>query len=69
MTAGDKTAVIKKQIEYYLSDSNLKKYSYFHDKISANKDGWILISEFLNCNKIKELKIKASDIVSAIKDS
>ena len=29
------------QVEYYLSDENLKYDKFFHDKISANADGWL----------------------------
>ncbi len=62
-------ALVKKQIEYYLSDLNLKKDDFFYEKISTSKDGWIDISLFLNCNKVKELKAKASDIADACVDS
>ena len=29
------------QVEYYLSDENLKYDKFFHDKISGNADGWL----------------------------
>jgi hypothetical protein len=36
MTADN--AKIKKQVEYYLSDSNLRVDEFFHNKISADKE-------------------------------
>lgn len=39
-------ASIKKQMEYYLSDLNLKKDDFFHEKISSAPEGWIDISVF-----------------------
>ena len=29
------------EVEYYLSDENLKYDKFFHDKISANAEGWL----------------------------
>ena len=29
------------QVEYYLSDENLKYDKFFHEKISENKEGWL----------------------------
>jgi hypothetical protein len=37
---------IKEQIEYYLSDKNLKKDNFFHNLITGNKEGWIDVSVF-----------------------
>lgn len=33
-----KTAELKKQIEYYLSDKNLATDKFFNDKLSENKE-------------------------------
>ena len=60
------TADIKKQIEYYLSDSNLSHDRYFHDKIESNPEGWLDIAEILNCNKIKKMKITEKQIADSI---
>lgn len=32
-------------MEYYLSDENLKYDKFFHEKITADKDGWLDPSE------------------------
>ena len=48
---------IKKQIEFYLSDENLEIDKFFNELISKSNDGYIDISNILNCNKIKESKL------------
>jgi len=63
------SAAVKKQVEYYLSDTNLKGDEFFHSKISADPEGWLDITFLLNCNKIKILKAKAGDIAKAVADS
>ena len=63
------TAEIKKQIEYYLSDSNLSHDKYFHEKISGNAENWLDIAEILNCNKVKKMNITSDQIAEAVKDS
>ena len=35
-----KDSEIKKQVEYYFSDQNLKTDSFFHGLISADKEVW-----------------------------
>jgi hypothetical protein len=62
-------AIIKKQIEYYLSDLNLARDKFFREQIETNKEGWVNIAHFLNCNKVKQLKISAADIAAACADS
>jgi La domain len=64
-------AELKKQVEYYLSDKNLTLDKFFNEKLSEGKDGWMDLSFILNCNKIKNLKLKngPADVAEAIKDS
>ena len=63
------TASVKKQVEYYLSDSNLARDKFFREQIQANKEGWVNIGHFLNCNKIKVMKLKSEEIAEACHDS
>jgi hypothetical protein len=57
-------------MEYYLGDENLSKDDFFRDQILKNpKTGYINLSIFLNCNKIKKLNINEKIIVDACKDS
>ena len=44
---------IKNQMEYYLSDENLKKDQFFHQKITSDSEGYIDLDYFLKCNKVK----------------
>ena len=60
---------LKKQVEYYLSDSNLKHDKFFHTKISENAEGWLAIEHILACNKVKSLTREAKDIVEAVSTS
>ena len=53
-------AAIKKQIEYYLSDNNLTRDKFFREQISTDKQGWVQIAHFLNCNKVKAMKISSA---------
>lgn len=49
-------SAIKTQIEYYLSDANLAKDKFFREQIQTDKEGYVAISHFLNCNNVKEKK-------------
>jgi hypothetical protein len=60
---------LREQIEYYLSDLNLSRDKFFRDQIQADKNGWVLVTHFLNCNKIKSQKVTAAEIVAAVADS
>jgi hypothetical protein len=62
-------AEIKKQVEYYLSDANLKRDKFFNGKIKENDEGWLSIALLLNCNKVKQMKVKSESIADSLKDS
>eukprot|EP00435_Cladocopium_sp_Y103_P065725 s392_g27.t1 len=49
-------AVVRKQVEYYLSDENLKYDKFFHEKIAENTDGWLDMTLILQCNKMKTMR-------------
>ena len=38
---------VQVQMEYYLSDENLKKDEFFHGKISNNPEGYVELEYFL----------------------
>jgi len=38
-------AQVKKQVEYYLSDNNLKRDEFFYDKIKSDKEVSILLPQ------------------------
>jgi hypothetical protein len=60
---------LKKQVEYYMSDANLKHDKFFHTKISENAEGWLALVHILACNKTKALTTSSSDIVESLKMS
>lgn len=67
--ASEKAELIKKQVEFYLSDKNLSTDAFFHNKISESKEGYIDLGLIMNCNKIKQLTEDTDEIIEAIKDS
>jgi hypothetical protein len=62
-------AAIRKQIEYYFSDANLKTDKFFHDKISENSDGWLDMKLIQSCNKIKAFCVEMDVLMSALEES
>jgi len=62
-------ATVRKQIEYYLSDENLKYDKFFSEKMSADKDGWLDLNLVLSCNKMKAMAATKEDVMAALKDS
>lgn len=60
---------VKRQVEYYLSDDNLKFDKFFHERISANAEGWLPFVNILSCRRIQNLGATAEDIVKALVDS
>merc|ERR1719238_1038525 len=62
-------AAIKKQIEYYFSDQNLKGDKFFHEKISADPEGWLEMKLIQSCNKIKNFGVPDDVLLDALKES
>jgi len=62
-------AIIKKQMEYYLCDENLKYDKFFQDIIKQNEGGWIKMEHFMNCRKIMALKVQEEEIFESLKES
>ena len=62
-------AEIRKQIEYYLGDLNLARDDFFRDVITKTEGGYVDITNFLNCNKVKKMNVNAEAIAAAVKDS
>ena len=61
---------LKKQIEYYLGDTNLEKDDYFREQITADSNGYVALTHFLNCNKIKAKGVKDVKVIAeAVADS
>mmetsp|Transcript_135773 Transcript_135773/g.378356 ORF Transcript_135773/g.378356 Transcript_135773/m.378356 type:complete len:502 (-) Transcript_135773:124-1629(-) len=60
---------VRKQVEYYLSDENLRYDKFFNEKITAEKDGWLDMQLVLSCNKMKSIRATKEDVVEALKES
>ena len=57
------------QLEYYLSDQNLKVDTFFRDLIQESSEGYVEVSHFLKCNKIKKLQATEDSLISAAQKS
>ena len=60
---------IKRQMEYYLSDSNLETDEFFHKIISNEKEGYLDLKYIMECNKVKKASWDKNMIIESIKGS
>ena len=58
-----------RQIEFYMSDQNLKTDKFFHNLISSSKNQFISLNILLNCNKIQKMRPSMRDLQQAVQDS
>ena len=65
----EKQKTIKHQIEYYLSDENLKGDEFFHKLISEDKDGYLSLDMIMSCKKVKTAGWTKEEIIEAITSS
>src|SRR3989338_10693601 len=59
---------IKKQVEYYFSESNLRK-DQFLKKTSSEHQGWVPLSVLMTFNKLKELTQDPQVVLAALETS
>jgi len=62
-------AVVRKQVEYYLSDENLRQDKFFSEKIAADAEGWLDVNLILSCNKMKVMRATQEHVVTALAES
>ncbi len=62
-------SAVKEQIEFYLSDSNLLKDSYFRPLVRQHPQGYVAVSKFLSCRRIKQLTSDTSLVAEACRGS
>lgn len=63
------SATIKKQVEFYFSDSNFRKDTFLKAAAAEDKDGFVPISVLLTFNKLKNLTTDVAKVAEALKDS
>jgi len=61
-------ATVRKQVEYYMSDVNLKRDVFFQKEMAKN-DGNVGVDCLLKCNKLKKLCSDADAIMAALEAS
>jgi lupus La protein len=60
---------IKRQIEFYFSDSNYRRDTFLRAAAESDPDGFVPISTLLTFNKLKQLTNDQQLIVESLKDS
>eukprot|EP00927_Polykrikos_kofoidii_P061293 TRINITY_DN5614_c0_g1_i5.p1 TRINITY_DN5614_c0_g1~~TRINITY_DN5614_c0_g1_i5.p1 ORF type:complete len:587 (-),score=162.78 TRINITY_DN5614_c0_g1_i5:378-2072(-) len=62
-------AAVRKQVEYYLSDENLRYDKFFHEKITSESGGWLDMGLIVSCNKMKAMRASKEDVLTALQSS
>ena len=62
-------AAIKKQVEYYFSDSNFRRDKFLRAKVAEDPDGWVPLSVLLTFNRLKAMVTSNDDLPAALEDS
>ena len=65
----EKEHQIKKQIEYYLSDTNLSGDAFFHSKIAESEGGYLDLDLIMSCKKVQKAGWTKEDIIQGISTS
>jgi lupus La protein len=60
---------IKKQIEFYFSDSNFRRDKFLQELANKHELGFVGIDVLLTFNKLKSMTEKVEDVASAVEDS
>jgi lupus La protein len=63
------TEQVRKQVEFYFSDSNYRRDNFLRKCAESDPEGYIPIATLLTFNKLKALTTESSVIVDAVKDS
>jgi len=60
---------LRSQIEYYLSDDNLRHDQFFHGKISADSEGWLEMQFIMGCKRVQAMLATPENVVEALQGS
>jgi len=69
MESNNLLSEIQKQVEYYLSDENLKRDEFFYNIIKESPNATVPVDTLLNCNKLKKLGATKENVVEALAKS
>ncbi len=58
---------IKRQIEYYMGDANLKNDKFFNEMLRSSEDGLLEIKVLQNCGRIKQYEVDDEVLLEAVK--
>lgn len=61
--------LIRRQVEYYFSDSNLPRDRFLLAKMDENEGSWVSIGTILTFNKMKTLKASTEQVLVALSSS
>ncbi len=64
-----KVQKLRSQVEYYMSDQNLKNDKFFHHALKTAPERLIPVELLMNCKKIKQHSPSNEEIIKAIEDS
>eukprot|EP00600_Ochromonadales_sp_CCMP1393_P005994 CAMPEP_0174968140 /NCGR_PEP_ID=MMETSP0004_2-20121128/7962_1 /TAXON_ID=420556 /ORGANISM="Ochromonas sp., Strain CCMP1393" /LENGTH=359 /DNA_ID=CAMNT_0016217327 /DNA_START=21 /DNA_END=1100 /DNA_ORIENTATION=+ len=67
--ADSKQDAIKRQIEFYFSDSNFRKDKFLQTKAKEDPNGYVKIETLLTFNRLKSLTTDVAVILDSIKES
>mmetsp|Transcript_37674 Transcript_37674/g.59581 ORF Transcript_37674/g.59581 Transcript_37674/m.59581 type:complete len:454 (-) Transcript_37674:134-1495(-) len=60
---------LREQVEYYFSDSNLRKDAFFRDLVASNNGGWVNLDVVLQCPRIRQQSITHVELIEALRGS
>eukprot|EP01138_Halocafeteria_seosinensis_P000703 gb/GECG01000719.1/.p1 GENE.gb/GECG01000719.1/~~gb/GECG01000719.1/.p1 ORF type:complete len:222 (+),score=34.08 gb/GECG01000719.1/:1-666(+) len=60
---------IRRQIEFYFSDANMRRDKFLRSKVEAEPQGFVDLSILVTFNRLKELSTDYEEICNAVKDS
>lgn len=60
---------IRRQVEYYLSDDNLRRDNFYRSKIVSGTDGWFCMSFIMSANRIKTIRCTIDEVAKALQSS
>lgn len=63
-----KRQLIARQVEYYLSDRNLRHDEYFHKRLIEAEEGWLSVDLVLSCPRMQALDATADSVREALKE-